>query len=164
LNAVQPYDWAGFLNKCLRSTEPHAPLGGIENGGWKLVYTSTASDYWKASEAEKKIVDLSYSLGLLVSEDGVIANVLYDGLARRAGIAPATRLIAVNGRQYTATLLRETVDATVKSTEPIELLIKDGDFYKTHRIEYHGGSRYPHLERNEGRPDLLSAIITALRK
>ena len=164
LNAVQPYDWAGFLNKRLRSTEPHAPLGGIENGGWKLVYTATASDYWKASEGEKKIVDLSYSLGLLVSEDGVIANVLYDGLARRAGIAPATRLIAVNGRQYTSTLLRETVDATAKNTEPTELLIKDGDFYKTHRIDYHGGSRYPHLERNEGRPDLLSAIITALRK
>jgi predicted metalloprotease with PDZ domain len=164
LNAVQPYDWAGFLNKRLRSTEPHAPLGGIENGGWKLVYTATASDYWKASEAEKKIVDLSYSLGLLVSEDGLIGNVLYDGRARRAGIAPATRLIAVNGRQYTSTLLRETVDATAKNAEPIELLIKDGDFYKTHHIDYRGGSRYPHLERNESKPDLLSAIIAALRK
>jgi predicted metalloprotease with PDZ domain len=164
LNAVQPYDWAGFLNKRLRSTEPHAPLGGIENGGWKLVYNATTSDYWKAIEGDKKFVDLSYSLGMLVFEDGAIVNVLYNGLARRAGIAPATKLIAVNGRQYTSTLLRETVDASAKNSEPIEFLIKDGDYYKTHRIDYHGGSRYPHLERNEGKPDLLSVIIAALRK
>jgi predicted metalloprotease with PDZ domain len=164
LNAVQPYDWAGFLNKRLRSTDSHAPLGGIENGGWKLVYNSTASDYWKAIEGDKKSVDLSYSLGMLVSEDGAIINVLYNGLARRAGIAPATRLIAVNGRQYNSTLLRETVDASTKNNEPIEFLIKDGDYYKTHRIDYHGGSRYPHLEPNESKPDLLSAIIMALRK
>ena|SRR6266567_2234926 len=70
LNAVQPDDWAGFLNKRLRSTEPHAPLGGIENGGWKLVYNATVSDYWKAYESETKTVDLSYSLGMLVSDDG----------------------------------------------------------------------------------------------
>jgi predicted metalloprotease with PDZ domain len=164
LNAVQPYDWADFLNKRLRSTEPHAPLGGIENGGWKLVYNATASDYWKAIEGDKKLVDLSYSLGMVVSEDGMIVNVLYNGLARPAGIAPATRLIAVNGRQYNSTLLRETVDASAKNTEPIELLIKDGDYYKTHRIDYHGGSRYPHLERNEGKADLLSVIIMSQRK
>ena len=68
---------------------------------------------------------------------------LYNGPARRAGIAPATRLIAINGRQFTSTLLRETVEATAKNTEPLDLLIKDGDFYRTHRINYHGGLRFP---------------------
>jgi len=164
LNAVQPHDWAGFLNKRLRSTEPHAPLGGIENGGWRLVYNEKASDYWHAYETEKKLVDLSYSLGMLVSEDGMIANVLYNGLARKAGVAPATRLVAVNGRQYSPTLLRETVDATAKNSNPLELLIRDGDFYKTYRIDYHGGPKYPHLERVDEKADLLSAIIAPLRK
>ena len=42
----------------------------------------------------------------------------------------------------------------------IDLLVKAGDQYKTVAIEYHGGLRYPRLERIEGTPDLLSAIYT----
>jgi hypothetical protein len=45
------------------------------------------------------------------------------------------------------------------NTDPIELLIKAGDRYRTVKIDYHGGSRYPKLERVDGTPDLLSDII-----
>jgi len=164
LNAVQPNDWAALLNERLHSTSAHAPLGGIENGGWKLVYDPTASDYWKAYEADRKVADLSYSLGMVVNEDGTIQDVLFDGSARKAGVAPAVKLIAVNGRQFTSTVLRETVDAAAKNADPVELLIKDGEFYKTYRINYHGGLRYPHLERDTSKPDLLTAIISPLAK
>src|SRR5208282_5278749 len=47
LNSVQSYTWADFLRQRLESTAPHAPLGGIENGGWKLSYNSTRSEMWK---------------------------------------------------------------------------------------------------------------------
>jgi predicted metalloprotease with PDZ domain len=157
LNAVQPNDWAAFLNQRLRSTSDHAPLGGIENAGWKLAYDGVRSDFWKAVEADKKWVDLTYSIGLKVKEDdGTIVDVRYGGPAQQAGIAPSVKLIAVNGRQYTPTVLRETV---AKSTASIDLLIKTGDYYETHKISYTGGEKYPHLVRIEGREDLLSAII-----
>lgn len=162
LNSVQPYDWAGFLNKRLRSTEPHAPLGGIENGGWKLVYKQAPSDYWKVYETENKVIDLSYSLGITVNEDGAIQDVKFNGPARRAGVTPATKLIAVNSRQFTPALLRESVQAGSGSTEAVDLLVKDGEYYKTYSIDYHGGLRYPHLERDSGKPDLLSAVIAPL--
>lgn len=55
LNSVQPYDWARFLHARLESIAPHAPLGGIENGGWKLVYDSHPSTIWKAFEDADKI-------------------------------------------------------------------------------------------------------------
>ena len=54
LNAVQPYDWAGFLNQRLQSTDAHAPLGGIQRSGWKLVYDGVRSDFWKAYEDKIK--------------------------------------------------------------------------------------------------------------
>ena len=164
LNSVQPNDWAAFLNERLHSTAAHAPLGGIENGGWKLVYDSKPSDYWKAYEADRKLADLRYSLGLVVQEDGTIQDVSFDGPARKAGVAPAVKLIAVNGRQFTTTVLRDSIDAAAKNTDPIELLIKDGEFYKSYRISYHGGERYPHLERDTSKPDLLTAIISPLAK
>jgi hypothetical protein len=39
--------------------------------------------------------------------------------------------------------------------------VKDGDYYKTLSIDYHGGEKYPHLERDSSKPDLLSEIIKA---
>jgi predicted metalloprotease with PDZ domain len=159
LNTVQAYDWAGFLNQRLRSTAAHAPLGGIEHSGWKLVYDGIRSDFWKAYEERRKVTDLSYSLGFQVKEDGEISDVRYGGPAQKAGVSPSVKLIAVNGRQFTATVLREAAARTATDAKPVELLVKNGEFYQTHRVEYRGGERYPHLVRDPAAPDLLTAII-----
>jgi len=53
------------------------------------------------------------------------------------------------------------VTAAKTSRDPIELLIKAGDQYRTMRIDYHNGLRYPHLERIRGTPDRIGAIFTA---
>jgi predicted metalloprotease with PDZ domain len=164
LNAVQPADWTGFFNQRIKSTSEHAPLGGIEASGWKLVYDGVRSDFWRASEDDRKETDLSYSIGLKVREDGTIADVQYGGPAQKAGVAPAVKLIAVNNRQFTPTVLREAVAATASSDKPLELLIKTGEFYEVHRVDYRGGEKYPHLVRDPGKPDLLSEIIKAQAK
>ncbi len=164
LNAVLPYDWAGFWNQRLHSTSPHAPLGGIENGGWKLVYDGTRSDMWKDYEETDKLVDLSYSIGLKVrDDDGTIIDISYGGPARAAGISPSVKLIAVNNRQYNSTVLREAVAATA-SGKPLELLVRNGEYFETHRIDYHGGERYPHLVRDSSKPDIVSQITAPLAK
>ena len=162
LNTVQAYDWSGFFAERLHSTSPRAPLGGIELGGWKLVYTPERSEWWKAYEEFSKRVDMSYSLGLQVKQDGTIIDVAYEGPARKAGVTPSTKLIAVNSREFNPTVLREAVKAS--ATKPVELLIKNGEFYETHRIDYQGGERYPHLARNDTVPDLLSQVIAPLRR
>ncbi|MGH9450315.1 MAG: M61 family peptidase, partial [Terriglobia bacterium] len=51
LNQIAPYDWAGFFHERLDSTSAQVPLGGIEAAGWKLVYTSKESEFFKAREA-----------------------------------------------------------------------------------------------------------------
>jgi predicted metalloprotease with PDZ domain len=162
LNAVQPYDWAGFFQTRLRSLEPHAPLGGITGGGWKLVYNGTRSDLWKAFEQYDKVVDLRYSIGLRVKENGNVVDVAFNGPAATAGIAPNMKLIAVNGREFDPTTLREAVQETAHSTTPLDLLLKTGPYYKTYRVDYHGGEQYPHLERDEASPDLISLISAPL--
>jgi len=159
LAAVQPYDWAGYFKQRLESTSAHAPLGGIERGGWKLVYTAERSGWWRADEEYRKRVDLTYSLGLKVKDDGAILDVAYDGPARKAGVTPSVKLIAVNGREFTPAVLREAVKASAQ--RPVELLIKNGEFYETHRLDYSGGERYPHLVRDESAPDLLTQVIAA---
>ncbi len=165
LNAVQPYDWAGFLNERLHSTSPRAPLGGVEGSGWKLTYDANRSDFWKDMEETGKLADFSYSIGMRVrDDDGTISDVALESPAFKAGVAPSTKLIAVNKRQYNSTLLREAIQAAQKDGKPIELMVRAGDFYQTFSVDYRGGERYPHLTRNESAPDLLSQIIAPMVK
>jgi predicted metalloprotease with PDZ domain len=159
LNAVHAYDWASFLNQRLQSTSANAPLDGIYNGGYKLVYTEARSDFWKAKEFTRRMVDLSYSLGLSARDNGDIVDVHLNTPAYKAGVAPATRIIAVNGRQFSTMELHHAVADSARSTAPILLLIKDGEYYKTLSLDYHDGEKYPHLVRDKSKPDLIGEII-----
>src|SRR5438876_2399637 len=89
LNAVQPYDWAKFLNDRLQSTAPHAPLGGIVNGGYNLVYSAERPEIWKTFEDVRKVVNLSFSLGLEAKATGEILDVHLNSPAAKAGLAPS---------------------------------------------------------------------------
>jgi hypothetical protein len=117
LNAVEPYDWAGFFQTRLRSTDPHAPLGGITGGGWKLVYIGTRSDLWKAFEQWRKEIDLSFSIGLRVKEDGTIEDVAMDELAMGKGSARRRCLILLLLSRDTPTIMNSKGSLPVFSKE-----------------------------------------------
>ncbi len=160
LNGVYPYDWAKFLKSRIQEVQPRAPLDGLERGGYKLVYTDTPTDFMKQAEARSKSVSLSYSLGLSVGGDGVLTDVQWDGPAFKAGLTQGLTIVAVNGEAYEGDKLKEAVKAAMKPENPlVELLIKDGSRYRTVKIDYRGGLRYPRLERIAGVPDHLGDIL-----
>ena len=164
LNSVQPYDWSAFLRERVETVRPHPPLGGIENGGWKLIYNGVRSELWRDFEEEKHNVDLMYSIGLIVKEDGTVQDVAVGGPAQTAGVAPDDKLVAVDNRQFTPTVLREAVQRSAGAPQTIELLVKNGEYYRVHRINYQGGEKYPHLVRNPDKRDILGEIIRPLAK
>jgi len=61
-------------------------------------------------------------------------------------------------------VLREAVRKAASDSKPVELLVKTGEYYETHRIDYRGGERYPHLVRDSEAPDILSQIIAPKAK
>jgi len=159
LNSVQPYDWESFLRTRVDTIRTQPPMGGIVEGGWKLSYLEAIPSMLRIEEEERHWVILRYSLGLELNEDGVIRDVIRQSPADKAGMAPGAKLLAVNGRQYTAKVIHAAIQSGKGKTEPMELLVKDGEIYKTFRVDYHGGDRYPYLERDESKPDVLSEII-----
>jgi predicted metalloprotease with PDZ domain len=159
LNAVCPHDWKGFFQARVYRTSPRAPLGGIEQGGWQLVYKETPTAFFKHAETANKEMDYSFSLGLVLNEEGMVSDVLPGSPAGRAGLAPASKVLAVNGRRLNREVLRAAVHAT-KAKPDIELLVESSEFFRTLRLSYKGGNRFPTLERNPSRPDLLSAILS----
>ena len=163
MNEVAPYDWRAFFTARLKSHGPGAPLGGLENSGWKLVFTDVPNEYEHVDEVANQEIEMQFSLGLLLhgpgGEDGDhVLDVIPGSPAANAGIAPGMRLVAVNGRKWNPDILRDAIARAKTSKEPIELLAENGDFYQTYRIEYHGGERYPHLEPLSGKTDLLTEI------
>jgi predicted metalloprotease with PDZ domain len=159
LNGVAPFDWAKFLRDRIDAHAP--PLDGVAASGWKLVYTEKPSEYQKTVESDAKAIDYAASVGITVStKDGKLADVKWNGPAFKAGLASGGTVLAINGREFSAERLKDAVAATAKG-EPLELLVKTGEMYRTFRIDYRDGLKYPHLERIVGTPDRLTAILSA---
>lgn len=158
LNGVQAFDWAPFLRKRVEETGP-VPLDGLARAGWKLVYTDKQTDFLKGVEDTSKTANFQYSLGFSVGSDGRIVAIVWDGPGFKAGLSGNTTLLAVNGRAYKPELLRAAVTAATKDAKPIDLLVKRGNDYRTVSLDYHGGLKYPRLERIDGTPDRLQAIL-----
>ena len=157
LNAIAPYDWAAFFHERLDSTSPDAPVGGIENGGWKVIFNGEPS---KLSGRRGNPGDV-YSIGLQIGGDGTVADSMVGSPAYEAGISSGMKVIGVNGRVYTQELLEDAIKAAKDGSQPITLLVIVDDYYRTCTINYHGGDRYPHLVRDDGKPDYLDELIKA---
>ncbi|HEV8181799.1 MAG TPA: M61 family peptidase, partial [Candidatus Angelobacter sp.] len=162
LNQVVPNDWAALLRERLDSESPHAPMGGITNGGWKLVYTDKKNSTMDAREKDGESIDLSFSLGFIATKQGDVRDVIPGSPAYTAGLGPGMKIIAVNGRKWSKDVVRAALRASVHSQQPLSLLAENGEYYSTYQVNYHEGERYPHLVREEGRPDLLDEMIKPL--
>jgi predicted metalloprotease with PDZ domain len=162
LNAVLPYDWASFLRARLDrfGGEASAPLDGLARGGYRLVYTDLPNDSFRLDEARRRGCDLTYSLGLSVDQKGVVREVIWEGPAYRAGLAPGAILVALNGVAFDPENLKDAVRAgKTDGSPPLELIVRTGDNFKIVRIAYHGGLRYPRLERDPAVPARLDDIL-----
>jgi len=165
LNAVQPYDWAGFFRDRVYEVAPEVPMSGIIRGGYRLVYNDTEPEWMKHLDPSRGI-SFATSLGFSVKgEDksaSTVANVWWDSPAFKAGLVPEMKVQGVNDQAFSPATLRAAIVAAEKSEQPIRLLVKRGDEFFTLAVNYHGGLRYPHLERVESAVDRMDAIFAPL--
>lgn len=159
LNAVVANDWTTFLRSRLDSNAYHAPLGGLENGGYKLAYADEPNAWSKMENDERGGVDFWYSLGLHIDKTGTISDVLKDGVAYKSGFGPGMHIVAANGRAYSSDVLKAAVRDGKGTGPAIELIVENTGFYRVIKVNYHDGERYPRLERISGTPDRLDDIL-----
>jgi predicted metalloprotease with PDZ domain len=161
LNQVSPYDWRGFWTEGLSNHGPGAPLGGVEGSGWKLVYDETPSELDRAENSDGKSLNAHYSLGLFANSDGLIRDTVEGMVAAKAGIGPGMKIVAVNGRKFSPEAWHDAIRAAKTSPSPIELIVENTDYFRVVKLDYHDGEKYPHLMRDESKPDLLTEIYRA---
>lgn len=146
LNAIAPYDWASYLDKRVNQTGK-APLDWIERGGYRLVYKDEPTAYFKSREKDREFLDLTYTIGLTVGKSGTVSGVAWDSPLFNQGVTPGTEILAVNGRSYSGEVLKDAIKEAKGATDPITLMVKKGDVYRTVTLDYHDGLRYPALEK-----------------
>ena len=166
LNQVVKYDWATFLHDRVDKPNPHADLSGIEQGGYKLVYTDkpNASERTIASTGGRRAAGINvwYSIGIRVSAEGVISDVRVAGPSDKAKLAPGQKIIAVNGVIFSAEALKSAIKNAKGKSDPIHLILQSDTFVTLADIDYHDGERYPTLVRVEGTPAYLDDITKPL--
>jgi predicted metalloprotease with PDZ domain len=161
LNSVAPYDWAGFLRARLDGVATKTPNEAIEKSGWKLVYNEQPNTVLEIQEELARHASFSLTAGFSASDEGTVADVIHGGAAYNAGIGPGMKIVAVNGAQFSPEAMRDAIAAAKNTTAPIQLIVANGAQFRTFAVDYHGGLRYPHIERDESRPDYLGEITHA---
>jgi predicted metalloprotease with PDZ domain len=166
LNAVQPYDWAGFLQNWLDGVGQEVPLlSGIEASGWRLDYSDQPSHYQNAienvgeGELEGKGVNEMFSVGLFLDGQGKVEDVLWNGPAFKAGLAPGMELVAVDGHSFSVDVLRSEISQAQKNRKPLQITAKGDGVTQVYSLDYDGGLKYPHLVRAPGTTDYLEEIL-----
>jgi predicted metalloprotease with PDZ domain len=161
LNGIAPNDWAGFLRARLKGYSTKTPIEALEGGGWKLVYNEQPNESLANEEALARRADFTFTVGMIVSDDGTVVDVTHGGTAYDAGVAPGMKIVAVNGEQYSPDKLREAMGNAKTVLNPIQFIVANGAQFKTMSMEYHDGLKFPHIERDGSRPDYLSEILHA---
>jgi len=166
LDKIQPYDWATFLHTWVDGTGDQVPLlSGIEASGWKLVYTDKPSVYEKAledvgmGELEGHGVNAMFSVGMFLTNDGRVRDVLWQGPAFKAGLAPGMQLVSIDGHAYSTQGLHDAIAAAQKSGQPLQLQARNDGAVTRYTVHYDGGLKYPHLVREQGKPDYLKQLL-----
>jgi predicted metalloprotease with PDZ domain len=158
LDNVVAHDWKDFLDKRVKTTAPEAPLAGLHRSGWKMVYKPTASDLFKSRDSDDKTINLTSSIGLLLKEEGQVADVIPGMAADKAGIGPGMKLHLISDRQWSSERLHDAIADTAQGHKLV-LVMENQDFSQTYTLDYTEGLRYPHLEHVEGDADLLDKIL-----
>ena len=86
-------------------------------------------------------------LACMSGKSGRVSDVLKGGVADKAALGPGMLIVAVNGRAYTPDVLKAAIHDAKDSGPALELIVENTGFYKVIRLDYHGGERYPQLER-----------------
>ncbi|MFN7941414.1 MAG: hypothetical protein U0X73_07425 [Thermoanaerobaculia bacterium] len=159
LAAVEAFDWRGFFAERVYTVQPHAPLGGIAAGGWRLVYSREPNLFAAGREKARGQIDWTYGLGVKLDPDGKVLEVVADSPAAAAGLVPHAKLVGVDGASWSPEALRAALDAAVGRSEPMRLLVERDRRLSTLAVDFHAGALYPHLERLPGAAERLSKLL-----
>jgi len=164
LRGLAEEDWEKFFAE--RISQPREALGLDflpKTLGYRLQYSAKPSEYLVERERERKQVSASASLGLSAMEDGKLGTIVPGSPADKAALAPGMTIAGVNGRKFSGQRLKDAIAESVTERK-VDLLVLDGDVYRTISVPYQDGPKYLELTRTADHADALAAILKAITR
>jgi predicted metalloprotease with PDZ domain len=163
LRGVVVFDWEGFFKRRVTETQESLPMDVVSRCGYRLGYSREPSGYLKFLQEGRANGAISAldSLGVSFAVDGRVLTVVPGMAGDRAKLAPGMKVIGVNGKTFGRQRLVDALADSVAKRK-VELLLIEGDEFRTVVIDYGDGLRYLELVRDSMKPDLLEAILTPL--
>jgi predicted metalloprotease with PDZ domain len=157
LRDLAEFEWEPFLESRVAQTQDTLPLDVVGRLGYRLRYATQPPGGSPISRAHADTSALD-SLGLSFRSDGTIEDVVPGTTGDRAGLAPGMKVIGVNNKTFSRQRLLDAL-ADSASRRKIDLLLVEGEQFRTVALDYSDGPRYLELVRNESKPDILAEIL-----
>jgi predicted metalloprotease with PDZ domain len=157
LHEVADFDWESFLARRVSQPQDALPLDVVGRCGYRLRYATEPSGGSPISRDQGGVTARD-SLGLNFSADGRIVDIVPGMAGDRAGLAPGMKVIGINNKTFSRQRLLDALADSV-ALRKIELLLIEGERFRTIALEYADGPRYLELVRDESKPDILGEIL-----
>jgi predicted metalloprotease with PDZ domain len=156
LRELVDFDWEDFFARRAARPLEAMPLDVVGRCGYRLGYASEPSAYLIYSEHGS--ITARDSLGLNFSAEGRILNVVPGMIGDKTGLAPGMKVIGVNGKTFSRQRLRDALADSI-ALRKVELLLVEGERFRTVVLDYADGPRYLELVRDPSKPDILAEIL-----
>lgn len=160
LNAIVAYDWDGLIRRRVESFQEQFDPSVAGLLGYRFELQVKAPSIPATTFRHPSGIDVADSLGMVLTADGHVQNLLLGSPADRARFGPGMQVMGVNGRKWSGPRLIEALTQD-GDQRPIDLLVADGDELRTMQLHYYDGPRYWSLVRQDDQADLIEKILTA---
>lgn len=143
LNTVAPYSWEHYLLERLNAHDGSYLLDSLKDAGYSLRFDDTESSILKQQEQDDGVLDLSYSIGARIRENGLVQGVSWNSAAYQSGLAPGMKITAIDGESFSFAALRKRLQNT--SAEHLRLTILNEGEVEQIGLNYSAGLRFPQL-------------------
>jgi predicted metalloprotease with PDZ domain len=158
LKELADFDWEKFIHERVDLPQEKLPLSVVERCGYRLQYATKPSEFLQDAEREHKFVIAASSIGLSCADDGTVFSIIPGMAADKAGLTPGAKVLGVNGKKFSGERMKDAIADSVTRRE-IELLVLEGESFKTFTLPYADGLKYLELVRDPAKLDLLAEIL-----
>ena len=154
------FDWEPFLQKRVSQPLESLPLDVVGRCGYRVQHASRPPEeqMTRQNRGMGGGVAVQDSIGLSFADDGRITEVVPGTIGDLSGLAPGMKVIGVNNKTFSQERLLDAV-ADSANRHKIELLLVEGDGFRTIILNYADGLRYLELVRDSAKPDILAVIL-----
>jgi predicted metalloprotease with PDZ domain len=162
LNSVAAYDWATLLHARIDEPLDQLSLEYLTKMGYRLTYVSKTPKLFEDAEGTSGALDATDSVGLTFTKDGKVSSVVPGMAGDKAGLAPDEQVVGVNGLKFSRQRMKDAIADSV-TKRGVELLMLEGEKFRTVKLDYADGLKYMALERDASKADGLAELMKPLK-